>query len=95
MNRGLRIATRILLGLLVVILLVVAGLQIALSTEGVQEYLRTRLEAMLSRRLQQEVQVGQVRLSPFLTFLELRRVGVSDPERAPLFPQIGSVRFYP
>lgn len=93
-NRRLRIATRILLGLLVVVFLVVAGLQVALSTEAVQRVLRTRLEVLLSRRLRQEVRIGEVWLSPWLNFLELRQVAVSGPGQAPLL-QIWRVRFYP
>ncbi|MFQ5882908.1 MAG: AsmA-like C-terminal domain-containing protein [Candidatus Methylomirabilales bacterium] len=93
-TRGLRIARRILLGLLLLLTLVATGLHLALTTEGVQGALRTRLEAELSRRLRRQVQIEKVKLSPFLNYLEVRQVTVRGPGRTPFF-QVRSLRFYP
>lgn len=94
MRRGLQIAARIFLGLILFLTLVAAALHLALTTTRAQQYLRSRLEATLSRRLQRDVQIGKIKLSPVLNFLEFREVAVRGPETAPLF-QVGSVRFYP
>lgn len=94
MKKGFRIAKRIVLGLFAVLVLVAVGLQIVLSIEAVQGALRTRLEVLLSRSLRREVRIGEIWLSPWLNFLEMRQVAVGDPGRAPLL-QIWRVRFYP
>jgi hypothetical protein len=91
---GLRIAGHILLGLLLFLVLVALGAQVALTAEGVQGYLRSRLEGSLGRQLEWKVEVGKVALSPFLDFLELRPVAVTGADGAPLI-HVGTVRFYP
>ena len=94
MNKGLRITTRILVGLLLFVSVAVVALHLTLSAEGVQQAIRTRLEDVLSRELRRDVRIGQVTLSPLLTFLELREVRVEEPGQAPL-AEIRHVRIYP
>ncbi|MFQ5848761.1 MAG: AsmA-like C-terminal region-containing protein, partial [Candidatus Methylomirabilales bacterium] len=94
-SRRLRIATRILLGLSILLALAIVGLHLALSTAGVQQYLRRRIEITLSRRLEREVRIGAITVSPFLSYVELREITFGGAGQAPVFQRVGSVRFYP
>lgn len=86
--------TRLLFWLFLSVALLSALLHLALVTRGVQDYLQARLQAELTRRLERQVQIGHVRLSPFLNYLELRQVAIGGSGTDPLF-HVESLRFYP
>ncbi len=83
LTRRVRITTKIFFILLALLLVVVGGLHFLLTAGGVDEQLRHRIEATLSRQLQREVHVGQVTVSPFFNVLELREVVVKGREGIP------------
>ena len=85
---------RILLGLFLLLAGISVALHLALLTRGVQDSLKSRVQAELARRLEREVQIGHVQLSPFLNYLELRQVVIGGSGGGPLF-QVESLRFYP
>ena len=93
MSRAIRIAVRILLGLLGFVILAVAILHLAMSTEAVQKRVRARLEALLGRELDRRVQIEKITVSTLLTFLELHQIVVSGRGDTPLV-EVGHVRIY-
>ncbi|MGI4865697.1 MAG: translocation/assembly module TamB domain-containing protein [Janthinobacterium lividum] len=84
MRRAFRILLKTLLGLLVVLLLVVGGVLLALRMPSVQTRLAQKAAAMLTQKLGQVVEVGQVDVRPFSHVL-LGGVLVRDRRGGELF----------
>ncbi|WP_345238288.1 translocation/assembly module TamB domain-containing protein [Hymenobacter saemangeumensis] len=84
MRRVLSVVLKVLLGLVLVLVLAVAGVLIALRVPSVQTNIARKAAATLTRRLGQQVKIGRVDIRPFSRVL-LEGVQVLDRAGGELF----------
>ncbi len=92
--RRIIIITGTIVGL---VLLVVASLSLVVRIPFIQAELRSRIESELSSALGREVEIGQVRVGPFLRSLDVQKIRIASQRRLQdgVLAEIEGVELYP